>query len=222
MRIQTISDTHNNHGLYNLAPCDVIVHAGDFSVKGTQEEAEEFLDWFGHLPYTHRILVPGNHDVYAERNLDAFRKACDELDITLLIDESIVIDGVKFWGSPVTCRFGYGWAWNRDRSKTKAIDRLYRGVEDAKYIGDHWDLIPDDVDVVVCHQPPFEILDGIPVVMAGTPIISNVGCPLLREKIAEVKPKLFVCGHIHQDNGTKLIDGVKYINTATTIHIHEL
>ena len=55
----------------------------------------------------------------------------------------VEIDGIKIWGSPITPYF-YGWAYNRNR-----------GEEIKK----HWDLIPDDIDILVTHGPAFGIMD---------------------------------------------------------------
>ncbi len=44
MRILQISDTHNKHlQLTNLPAADVIVHCGDFTDMGTEQEVLDFL-----------------------------------------------------------------------------------------------------------------------------------------------------------------------------------
>ena len=46
MTILQISDTHNRHQLLtNLPTADVLVHCGDFTDMGTEEEALNFLNW---------------------------------------------------------------------------------------------------------------------------------------------------------------------------------
>ena len=63
LTILQISDTHNQHKqLTNLPNADVIVHCGDFTDCGTEEETLDFLNWFIDLPYSHKIFVVGNHD----------------------------------------------------------------------------------------------------------------------------------------------------------------
>ena len=42
---------------------DVLVHAGDFTNKGTLAEVESFAAWFGGQPHAIKIVVPGNHDM---------------------------------------------------------------------------------------------------------------------------------------------------------------
>lgn len=45
MKILQISDTHNRHQqLTNLPVADVIVHCGDFTDMGTEDEVLDFLN----------------------------------------------------------------------------------------------------------------------------------------------------------------------------------
>ena len=58
MKILQISDTHNQHRqLTDLPAADVIVHCGDFTDNGTEEEVLNFLNWFIELPYPHKIMT---------------------------------------------------------------------------------------------------------------------------------------------------------------------
>lgn len=64
MRILQLSDTHNQHArLAELPEADVVVHCGDFTENGTEEEVLDFLNWFAGLPYPHKLFVTGNHDL---------------------------------------------------------------------------------------------------------------------------------------------------------------
>lgn len=63
MRILHLSDTHScHHQLKDLPEADVVVHSGDFTMTGTEQEALDFLNWFCDLPYAHKIFICGNHD----------------------------------------------------------------------------------------------------------------------------------------------------------------
>lgn len=47
MTILQISDTHNRHQLLtDLPAADVLVHCGDFTDMGTEQEVLDFLNWF--------------------------------------------------------------------------------------------------------------------------------------------------------------------------------
>ena len=62
-------------------------------------------------------------------------------------------------------------------------------------------MIPEDTDVLVTHTPPFEILDHLAPRFQRIDGKANAGCPLLRKRIEEVKPKVVSFGHIHEAYG---------------------
>lgn len=96
MTILQISDTHNQHQqLTNLPTADVIVHCGDFTDMGTEEEVFDFLNWYIGLPYKHKLFVTGNHDLCLWEAMDI-----EDLpeNVHFLQDRECVIDGMKFYG----------------------------------------------------------------------------------------------------------------------------
>ncbi len=63
MKILHISDTHGTYpSLTHMPETDVIVHSGDFTMGGSEQEAIDFMNWFCDLPYRHKIFISGNHD----------------------------------------------------------------------------------------------------------------------------------------------------------------
>ena len=64
MRVICISDTRGGHHALTpiLPPGDVLLHAGNFTDLGLQEEIRSLNDWLGTLPYRHRLVVAGRHD----------------------------------------------------------------------------------------------------------------------------------------------------------------
>jgi Icc-related predicted phosphoesterase len=54
-------------------------------------------------------------------------------------------------------------------------------------------MIPSDVDILICHTMPFGHCDG-----NGS---SSVGCELLRVRTDEIRPKIFIGGHVHSGYG---------------------
>ncbi len=199
MKILCISDTHNKHQKLTLPDCDVLIHAGDFSGKGREKEIHVFLDWLASekVPGTHKIFIAGNHDFGMEsEERYSYEKKALELGLIYLNDSGVEIDGVKFWGSPITPWF-HDWAFNRNR-----------GTEIRK----HWELIPNDTDVLITHGPPFGVLDKT---WRG----QNVGCEELAKIILDEKKisklKLHVFGHIHEDKGINQREGIKFINASS-------
>lgn len=96
MKILQISDTHGlHHQLRDLPPADVIVHCGDITDNGTDDEVYDFANWFIELPYPHKIFITGNHDLCL-RDADNIENLPD--NVHFLQDRGCEIDGVKFFG----------------------------------------------------------------------------------------------------------------------------
>ena len=133
MRILHISDTHGKHELLiNLPKADVIVHTGDFTEDGTEEEVKDFIEWFCGLPYSHKIFIAGNHDncLYGA-NIEGLPD-----NVHYLCNEGLTIDGIKFYGVPMFVQ--------------DDLDGIFPEL---------FSRIPDDTDVLLTHQPPLGILD---------------------------------------------------------------
>lgn len=177
MRIIIIADTHGRHREVSLPAGDMIIHAGDISMKGEEPEVLDFLDWFASLDFTYKIFIAGNHDFYFEKRTMEEIETILPAGIIYLQDTGITIDGIKIWGSPVT-RWYFNWAFNRR----------------AEVIGRHWDMIPRDTDILITQGPPFRILDTN---IKG----QHTGCKELLLAVQEIQPQLHVFGHIHESYG---------------------
>lgn len=133
MTILHISDTHNHHRqLQDLPAADVIVHSGDFTLAGTENEVMDFVEWFCDLPYKYKVFIAGNHD------------DC--------------LFGADLTGLPVNCHYLYGNGVTIEGMRFFGIPMF---VEDD-ISGNYANMlisIPSDTDVLVTHQPPFGILD---------------------------------------------------------------
>lgn len=191
MRIVALSDSHNYHDRLEVPDGDVLVHAGDFCGRGRLNEVMDFREWLRQQPHAHKVVIAGNHDVCFEKNAPAARALLEHV-CTYLQDRAVTIDGVKFYGSPWQ-PFFCNWAFN-----------LRRGEELAR----KWELIPEDVDVLITHGPPYGILDRVP------RDAENVGCRELSKRIVTVKPKVHIFGHIHEGYGHEKHGGVDYYNVA--------
>jgi Icc-related predicted phosphoesterase len=191
MRIVAMSDTHGYHEKVEVTECDLLLHAGDFSWKGQWSEVEPFLEWFAKQPAKHKVLIPGNHEVMMSKAPGLLRMKCKELGIHFLINEHVVIDGKKIFGSPYSVRFG-NWAY---------------GLEDNK-LQEIWNMIEPDTNIILVHGPPKGILDR-------TNSGENAGSETLYKTIQGLlNLQLVVCGHIHEDRGCVSDGNVTYINAA--------
>ena len=204
MRICFVSDTHTYHKSVSIPECDLLIHSGDATYTGRQDEVESFGKWMRELPVQDKIFVPGNHDKSFEFDTENALKwlAFDQQhkkdygNCYYLQQESVEIDGLKIYGDGSTPRFGFGWAFNVDR-----------GLD----LEETWKNIPDDADVVVTHGPPFGILDYAQ--MSG----DQVGCRDLMARLYQIKPLIHSFGHIHESYGTKEVPDLPtvFINAST-------
>lgn len=199
MQLVILSDSHGLHEKIRVPDGDTLIHCGDLTDDIGRAALREFLVWFNALPHANKIFIAGNHDMAFEKWPDLTQAMVKEIapNCIYLQDSGCEIDGVKFWGSPYQPAF-CNWAFN-----------LPRGPELKR----HWDMIPDDTDVLITHCPPFGILD-----VSGFDN-EKLGCRDLYEAVLRVEPQVHCFGHIHHSYGTtKLVhdDGFKtqMINAA--------
>ena len=194
MEITFISDTHTKHKSYTSRlqkGGDVIVCCGDITSMGEEHDLIKFAAWYDSLPFQYKILIAGNHDFIFEQRPSQAKRILKPTGITYLENEAILIDGVKFYGSPITPYFN-NWAFTR-----------HRGMEIKRC----WDLVPADTQVLITHGPPLGILDKI----SRGP---HVGCETLLETVQNIKPVIHAFGHVHEAYGTKTKEGTYYINAS--------
>jgi Icc-related predicted phosphoesterase len=203
MRIVTMSDTHCIHDKmrYSVPEGDVLVHAGDFTSTGTEEQIADFVDWFKKFPHKHKIVICGNHELKFSNNTEAVRKFFPR-SIELLHDRSIEIGGLKFFGQPRTPRY-FDWGWMYER-----------GLEAEEV----WSRVPKDTDVLVCHGPPFMHGDVCPDYNDfWTNSLKHVGCPEQEKRLRDLNVKYVICGHIHHSFGVHQMENkaqTKIVNTS--------
>jgi Icc-related predicted phosphoesterase len=118
------------------------------------------------------VLIPGNNETH-----DALRAACSGWpSATVLHGEGVELDGVPFFGLgagvPVT-----PWDWSFDLTEAAADERLRSCPEGA---------------VLVVHSPPKGYVDG-----RG----ASLGSEAVLRAIEAHRPRLAVCGHIHECQG---------------------
>ncbi len=196
MKIITLSDTHGFHDQVKLPEGDILIHAGDISMRGALYEVRNFLSWFEQQDFSTKIFIAGNHDFYFEEHTAEEIKSIMPDGVIYLDDSGIDIHGIKIWGSPVTPWF-FDWAFNRNR-----------GAEISK----HWELIPADTDILVTHGPMFRRLDK-------TTNGEYAGCKDLFLRSQHLRLKAHICGHIHEAYGQLRKEETLFIN-ASVVNMH--
>lgn len=124
-----------------------------------------------------------------ETNFQACKAALK--NCTYLEDRMVDVEGYKIYGLPYQPTY-YGWGFNREDN------------ERAKLFGQ----IPKETDIVMCHGPPYKILDKC---VDGY----LAGCNYFRhEMLNRVKPLIVAFGHIHEDHGMKKVGSTMFVNSA--------
>lgn len=180
MLLLHLSDTHGKHHLLkNLPEADIIIHSGDITMSGEENEIMNFMEWFFGLPYRYKIFIAGNHDHGLHHaSIDGLPDGCH-----YLCNSGIEIENIRFYGLPFF------------------MEDLISGAYDANIR-----KIPNNIDILISHQPPFGYLD-----FDGE---THFGDELLLDKVLEIKPKLHLFGHVHQAYGMKKSVDTTFVNAS--------
>ena len=199
MKIITLSDTHRKEQLVDLPEGDMIIHSGDFDIYN-EWHFDKLLFWFNRVAkqYNHVIWIAGNHDLYFQGMFNEEIQKELPNNVHYLYNCMVTIEGIKIWGSPYSTQFG-NWAFMGHLDELKGI----------------WSTIPEDTDIIITHSPPFGINDQVRGI--------SQGCPALRDRIKEIKPKYHICGHIHE-HGTKIYcdENTIYVNASVLDEFYTL
>ena len=178
MKLLAFSDLHRDLGqaaalVEMSAGADVVIGAGDFA--SVHEGLEETIGALAAIEKP-TVLVPGNNETEA-----ALREAAAAWPAaTVLHGGGATIEGVEFYGLgagvPVT-----PWDWSFDLDDESAAEKLAACPQGA---------------ALVLHSPPQGHCDE-----AGDG--AHFGSLALLEAIEAKRPRLAVCGHIHESWGCR-------------------
>jgi uncharacterized protein len=172
---------------------DVVIGAGDFA--SIHKGLDEAIEALKPIAVP-TVLVPGNNETE-----DALRAACENWEgATVLHGQGTEIDGTQFYGLgagvPIT-----PWDWSFDLDDEQAAERLAGCPEGA---------------VLVVHSPPKGHCDTS---SAG----DHLGSRAILEAIEAKRPRLAVCGHIHEAWGAEdEIGPTKVINLGPSGRLIDL
>ena len=173
--IFAFSDTHGIHRELQVPEnVDIVNCAGDAVEDNlVGDEYDDFIEWFSALPCKWKIFVPGNHELSFE------------LGQAHIIIRRMTAKGITVLEDAIEDCDGMIIASISDNSSVSDED------------------IPDDIDIVVTHNPPFGILD------------ENMGSTNILNFIMKAKPKYHLFGHIHSTAGETMQFGdTKCINIS--------
>lgn len=201
--IDCISDLHGHYPV--LEGGDLLIVAGDLTARDTIEEHIEFRSWLVSQEYRKYIVIAGNHD---NIHFKAFHetKTIGPKGI-YLCDSGTEFEGLKICGSPWTKTF------KGMNSKCKAFT-----CDTDEELAVKFSLIPDDIDILVTHCPPYGIYDTVKRYPQN--IEESTGSKYLLNKFRGSQTlKLHAFGHIHEHGGKSAWIGMtNFINCS---HVNE-
>ena len=199
MKLLLFSDLHINKTrateiVEKSRSADVVIGAGDFA---TVHRGLDIMADILKAINKPSVVVPGNGETFEELN-KAFSvwRSCH-----VLHGSGVNLDGVDYYGIgggvPVT-PFG---SWSYDFTEEEARVLLRNCPDQA---------------ILISHSPPRGILD---VASNG----QSLGSLAVKECIETKKPKLVVCGHIHESGGKKeMVEDTLVVNAGPKAMLVEL
>ncbi|KAL1957427.1 hypothetical protein VTO42DRAFT_5995 [Malbranchea cinnamomea] len=230
-RICMISDTHTfvpsarykqfrSAYKWPFPAADILLHAGDITLVGKQEEHQVMVDMLKRANAELKIVIAGNHDITLDKeyyNEYGYRRhrTSEKQDLAKIrelycgeeaqkhgiayMDEGLrnftLKNGARFtvYASPYQPKFCQ-WAFAYKRSQ----DRFNPSPEGAEFQAEN--PIPSfpGVDIVLTHGPPKDIGDKVAQERSE-------GCAHLRRAVARARPRIHCFGHIHEGHGAYLM-----------------
>ena len=196
MKIYAVSDMHGNLDGLDPAGYDVVVVAGDFALldgfgkwrvyEQKKWVQDEFFKWICRYPDVQFVVVPGNHDMFADPNYQAAYRDMNfsmswPLNAKFLVNSGCEIGGVRFWGTPNVPIINYRWAFESDPN---ILCRCFSEI-------------PENTDVLVSHAPPHIPGAFVDVSLEYGTDSPAYGSRELADAVLEKKPRYLFCGHIH-------------------------
>lgn len=171
MKIWEFSDLHQEHEKNkwipeNIPDCDLIIAAGDIDVPLTNS-----LLWLDkYFKGIKIIYVPGNHDFYLRDDnpdnkytifdqIDRGKELAYKLNINLLINDTIIIDNIRFIGATLWTDMHYN-----NPNIMNAISTARKGMNDYKLIrrkisGKHRHLKPEET--ITLHRETIKYFETV-------------------------------------------------------------
>jgi 3',5'-cyclic AMP phosphodiesterase CpdA len=215
MRIVALSDLHGH--LPEIPACDLLVIAGDVCpdrIGGADARKHPAAQkaWFDRhvrslladAPATHRLLTWGNHDWCGQACSFASdappHASSTALQILVDAGTSVPANGsarrpLSIWATPWSNQFMH-WAFMQPR---EALAAVYAGI-------------PGGIDILLSHQPPFGFGDRLADARTGE--VEHLGSRELLRTIDRARPRLVICGHIHDAHGRFEYGGVTIYNVS--------
>jgi hypothetical protein len=215
MRIVALSDQHGY--LPEIPPCDLLIIAGDvcpdrfgpFVAKQNPDQQKSWFDrnvrpWLAKAPATHKVLTWDNHDWCGQGCSFRHDSPAEALTtgLQILVDEGTRVPApvagdpsVYVWATPWSNQF-MNWAFMKPAPDLETV----------------YAEIPEGIDILISHQPPHGYGDRYCDVDSGK--IEHLGSHELLAAIGRCRPKIVICGHIHDGYGQSEYAGIPIYNVS--------
>ena len=214
MKILAISDLHTT-GLKGLdryvRDCALALVAGDFTEHGRTRGVEQsvrwvqdvFCPWCASFPDVRFCVVPGDHDLFAERRAGEIRWPSNVTYLDPLASDPAArtceVAGLTIYGVART-PYLKGGAFE---SSPEALARAFAEI-------------PEGLDILISHAPP--LIDGYNLDVDGRRR-RHRGSVELAEAIRRARPRLVVCGHVHGGDHRRAVlgNGTVVVNVSRVL-----
>lgn len=178
MHIFAFSDTHGSHRLLQVPEdVDIVICAGDAVEDDLKGgEYDDFIEWFSSLSAKWKIFVHGNHEL-------SFELGRAEEIIRQMTAKGIFV---------------------LENAVEECDGVVIASISGNAIIAD--EDVPDNIDIVVTHSPPYGILD------------EEMGSVNILNFIMKAKPRYHLFGHIHSTVGeSHKFGSTECINVAVEV-----
>jgi hypothetical protein len=211
LKIVAISDTHTQASRLTIPACDVLVHAEDSTYSGNFFEVRDFIEWLKLQPATHKVVIAGNHEITFDKYHRKYNESikdlmlnCSDPSIHYLEDSDVIINGIKFYGTPWSPWF-YDWGFNGVESGTVPFTN-------NPHLRDIYGKIHNNTQILICHAPCYGCADK----GGNGNSDERLGSMDLLRRVQQIKPiKLVIGGHIHEARGIVELEGRIHANVSS-------
>jgi len=214
MKIQIVSDIHNEFGMfeYDFSDIDLLILAGDIDL------GEKGFDWIASIVKDIPVLyVLGNHEYYRHsypKLLNKLKAKSKESNIHVLEKEAVVIENITFHGTSLWTNFelfgdpkiaGYECQQRMNDyrlirldpsySKLRSIDTHLMFYESLNWLRESLLHSSTDINIVITHHAPSR--KSIPEKYKDR-LVSAAYASDLDEFMIQTKADVWIHGHVHE------------------------
>lgn len=216
INLALISDLHNKEWpIFKKA--DVLIFAGDFTNADAKDMLSQVFQFEKAMEslksqadkFKQIIIVFGNHDTFANFNPKHNKIIKWEVEfakigtkLRFLTNDFLKFDDFLFYGSPFNQetpswkerKEKSPWAFHWDEKKEVQVKRLFNNTN------------IENIDVMITHPPKYNYLDSFFGKPSGDKRATYI--------YGDIKPKLWVSGHIHEGYGVLKEGETTYVNAS--------